>query len=128
MLDVCVLIGQMPGLATLAAGDDELKLVVVGGGLILAAIIVMLRTVRKVSETQERERTRREIAAYVAEGSITPQDAAQLLSAGMGEAAAVELARGVGQGVAWGTVSPKKAEDVVRAMRTPTGAMPPNQG
>ena len=32
--------------------------------------------------TRDRERTRREIAAYVAEGTMTPDDAAKLLSAG----------------------------------------------
>ena len=36
----------------------------------------------KVAQTEAREETRREIAAYVAEGSISPDDAAKLMAAG----------------------------------------------
>lgn len=35
-----------------------------------------------VATEREKERTRREVAAYVAEGSMTPEDAAKLLSTG----------------------------------------------
>ncbi len=35
-----------------------------------------------IARTAARERSRRELAAYVAEGSITPEDAERLLSAG----------------------------------------------
>lgn len=35
-------------------------------------------------KTRQRERTKREIAAYVAEGSITPQDAERIIKAGEG--------------------------------------------
>lgn len=37
---------------------------------------------RKAARTREREQSRREIAAYVAEGSITPDDAVRLMAAG----------------------------------------------
>ena len=33
-------------------------------------------------KTRQRERTKREIAAYVAEGSISPQDAERIIKAG----------------------------------------------
>ncbi len=36
----------------------------------------------KIRQTEAREETRREIAAYVAEGSISPDDAAKLMAAG----------------------------------------------
>jgi hypothetical protein len=38
--------------------------------------------VRKVMQTRSREDSRREIAAYVAEGSMTTEDAERLLAAG----------------------------------------------
>lgn len=106
-------------LHTLATSEEDLKFIVIGGGLILAAVIAVLRTIRKVSETQERERTKREVAAYVAEGSMTPDDATRLLSAGLSEAVATELARGV----TWGTVSAAKAQKMVQALQQPI--MPP---
>lgn len=39
-------------------------------------------TVGKIMETRAREESRREIAAYVAEGTMTPEDAERLLAAG----------------------------------------------
>jgi hypothetical protein len=44
------------------------------------ALVVVLEERRKVAQTREREQSRREIAAYVAEGSISAQDAARLLN------------------------------------------------
>ena len=77
------------GFQTLAAesgylldGDSIVGIVAIAGGLTFAAVIGvagMLTTARKV---RQREETRREIAAYVAEGSISPEDAERLLAAG----------------------------------------------
>lgn len=108
---------------TLGVGDEELKALAFGGCLIFAAVVAVLRTVRRVGETKEREQTRREIAAYVAEGSITPDDAARLLSAGLNETVAAELARGV----KWGTVSAAKAQKMVQSLQHPAspGFTPP---
>ncbi len=56
---------------------------VVGGAIAIVAIVfgILGRTVSSVSKTRERERSRREIASYVAEGSIDPDKAAELLRA-----------------------------------------------
>ena len=54
----------------------------IAGSFIIAIVAIVATTFRKVAETKTREQSRREIAAYVAEGSITPDDAAKLLSAG----------------------------------------------
>ncbi|MFG0282781.1 MAG: hypothetical protein ACF8R7_00015 [Phycisphaerales bacterium JB039] len=69
--------------------DDTLKLVAVAGGLLLGAFFIGMillicwwDTRRKVRQTEEFESSRREIAAYVAEGSIAPDDAAKLLATG----------------------------------------------
>jgi len=50
------------------------------GGLI-AIIAIIFSTIKKTAVTKQREQTRRELAAYVAEGSMTPDDAERLLRA-----------------------------------------------
>lgn len=50
------------------------------GGLI-AIFAIIFSTIKKTAVTKQREQTRRELAAYVAEGSMTPDDAERLLKA-----------------------------------------------
>lgn len=64
---------------TLAAGDSTAIVFGVGGAIAIVAIV--FSTVGKVLRTRQREMTKREIAAYVAEGSMTPQDAERILRA-----------------------------------------------
>lgn len=52
--------------------------VFLGSLLVLVAISKIASTIRAVS----REKTRREIAAYVAEGSLTPEQGERLMRAG----------------------------------------------
>jgi len=73
--------------ATLADGTDQwdvLKLAVIGGfvvgGILLYALI---DTIGRAQRTKQSELSRREIAAYVAEGSMTPETAERLLTAGL---------------------------------------------
>ncbi len=56
---------------------------VVGGAIAIVAIVfgTVAGAVSSVSKSRERERSRREIAAYVAEGSIDPDKAAELMRA-----------------------------------------------
>ncbi len=56
--------------------------IAVGGGFVVAIVGIISGAIQKTSMTKQREQTRREIAAYVAEGSITPDDAAKILAAG----------------------------------------------
>ncbi len=52
---------------------------------ILAAMviaIVAMKTIGGVIRTQAREKSRREIAAYIAEGSMTPEQGERLMKAG----------------------------------------------
>lgn len=65
---------------------DLIPLVAIVGGLSLGALFIVFMGVasfveqrRKAADTREREESRREIAAYVAEGSITSEDASRLL-------------------------------------------------
>ena len=54
-------------------------LVAIGGGLFMIIVAIIFDSWRKVSQTRAKEESRREIAAYVAEGSISADDAAKLL-------------------------------------------------
>ena len=68
---------------TLASDFNELiPLVAVGGAFTVAIFGIVSGTVKHTVRTRQREESRREIAAYVAEGSITPEDAQKLLEAG----------------------------------------------
>lgn len=88
-----------------------LKVIAVGGGLILATVWVFLRNIREVSVKRDAEKTKREIAAYVAEGSISPQDAATIINANSDSEAEIASA------VAAGTISPAKAEKLIASLR-----------
>ncbi len=54
--------------------------IVLGCGTGMVAIIATAIT--RTTTSRHREQTRREIAAYVAEGTITPDDAVAMLNAG----------------------------------------------
>lgn len=43
---------------------------------------VALGTIQRIAQTNARERSRREIAAYIAEGSMTPEQGERLMKAG----------------------------------------------
>lgn len=61
--------------------SDLIPLVAIVGGITIAIIAIICGTIRSTARAKEVEATRREIAAYVAEGSITPADAERLLKA-----------------------------------------------
>ena len=56
---------------------SDIVLYSVGGGIAIIAII--FGSVASIAKTDSREKTKREIAAYVAEGSITPDDAKKII-------------------------------------------------
>ncbi|MFG0273817.1 MAG: hypothetical protein ACF8QF_02040 [Phycisphaerales bacterium] len=49
-------------------------------GMVCAVAIVWIASVASVKGTREKEKARREIAAYVAEGSMTAEDGERLLN------------------------------------------------
>lgn len=61
--------------------SDEMGQIALVGGLLIAALGITVSFVRRVLKHRETEKTRREIAAYVAEGSIKPDDAVKLMQA-----------------------------------------------
>jgi hypothetical protein len=97
------------GLALAAVDENLIPLVAIVGGLTVAAMWMTLHYVSELARTKAREATRREVAAYVAEGSISPEDAVALLTAGDES----DLA----QAMAAMGASPKKIERMVAATR-----------
>ncbi len=63
--------------------DMPIALFLIGGVIAIVAIISC--SVTKVAVSRSRERTRREIAAYVAEGSIDPDKGVEMMNAGAKE-------------------------------------------
>lgn len=66
-------------LLTLADSDKEIALV---GGIVIALTAIVFSFVRSMVLGTARESSRREIAAYVAEGSMTAEEGERLLKAG----------------------------------------------
>lgn len=59
-----------------------IPVIAICGGLGVAIISIITCTMKSLFSTKEKERSRREIAAYIAEGSMTPDEGERLLSAG----------------------------------------------
>jgi hypothetical protein len=72
--------GHLP--LTLAAGDDlvmAIPIIAIAGGVLVAITAIIAHAARTTTDRKQYEESRREIAAYVAEGSIRPEDAERLL-------------------------------------------------
>lgn len=68
----------------LSAGEliFMIPIVAIAGGILAGIIGTISKDARKREQTRQREQSRREIAAYVAEGSMTPEEGERLLRAG----------------------------------------------
>lgn len=66
----------------LAMQDSETAVMIMMIIFGFLTVSVICSNWRKVSQTRALEESRREIAAYVAEGSISPADAERLIAAG----------------------------------------------
>lgn len=62
--------------------DDVVPIVAVGGSLVFGLCWLVAHYVHETVKAKHREQTRREIAAYIAEGSMTPDQGEQLMRAG----------------------------------------------
>lgn len=68
---------------TLGMNEDVAMMsVIFGVGGVVVVMVMTLETVQKIIVTRQRETTKREVAAYVAEGSMTPEDAERIIKAG----------------------------------------------
>ncbi len=63
-------------------GGQIIGFFAVAGGALFLIIGTIARSARMTAINKEREQSRREIAAYVAEGSMSPEQAERLLAAG----------------------------------------------
>lgn len=70
----------MQSIITEILQDEDKLMLVLGAGVI--ALWLLLRVFSGVLTTMARERTKREIAAYIAEGSMTPEQGERLIKAG----------------------------------------------
>lgn len=63
-------------------GGDIKTIVMFGVGGAIAIIAILTSMIRSIAITKAREATKREMAAYVAEGTVKPEDAVAMLNAG----------------------------------------------
>ncbi len=68
---------------TLAMADDEMiAAIAIVGGLSIGVIAIVSATIKNIAKAKMRETTKREIAAYIAEGTMTHEEGERLLAAG----------------------------------------------
>ncbi|MDG1360428.1 MAG: hypothetical protein P8I44_08330 [Phycisphaerales bacterium] len=67
---------------TLVESSDFVPLLIFGGSFLVAVVAIIAGVGQKVLIGRNRERTRQEIAAYVAEGTMTADEGERLLRAG----------------------------------------------
>lgn len=67
---------------TILAASENVAAIAVGGGIAIALVSIIIGGFSRVLQTRSREASRREIAAYIAEGSMTPAEGERLMRAG----------------------------------------------
>jgi hypothetical protein len=63
-------------------GGQMIAIVGVVFGCLIAMLAIVMGSIRSTLRTRQREQSRREIAAYIAEGSMTPAEGERLMAAG----------------------------------------------
>lgn len=67
---------------TLGSVDQNLvPVIAIAGGLVVGLVAIVMGCITTMVRARAREVTAREVAAYVAEGSMTPDEAEKLLQA-----------------------------------------------
>ena len=59
-----------------------IPIVAIAGGVLASIVSNVTKSMQQSSETKQREESRREVAAYIAEGSMTPEEGERILRAG----------------------------------------------
>ncbi len=57
-----------------------IPIIAIGGGSVVAIIAIIFVSIHRITIHNERQKTLREIAAYIAEGSMTPEQGEKLLA------------------------------------------------
>lgn len=60
-----------------------IPILAIGGGFVVAIIAIVFGVISSILQTKAKEATKRELAAYVAEGSMGPEDAERILKSDM---------------------------------------------
>ena len=81
MLDT-MLACELVDFSSIDLEDDAIPLLAIGGSLVFLILVVVFNTIRNTVLGTAREASRREIAAYVAEGSMSADEGEKLLNAG----------------------------------------------
>lgn len=68
-------------IVTLANMEEAIPVVAICVGGAITLVWIIFSVIEKTSTNRQREITKRELAAYVAEGSMTPQDAERIIKA-----------------------------------------------
>lgn len=58
---------------------EMIPIIIPLAGMIFALLVIAIGAVKGLLETRAKEQTKREVAAYMAEGSITSEDAERIL-------------------------------------------------
>ena len=69
----------------LATSGEEIAMISITGGAALVALNIIFGVIRTTAINKQREQTKREIAAYIAEGSMTPEQGERIINAGRQE-------------------------------------------
>ncbi len=77
----------------LVDGGMLIPLVAITMGCATGMIAIIATAITRTTTSRHREQTRREVAAYVAEGTITPDDAVAMLNAGQPRSETLGIAR-----------------------------------
>lgn len=98
--------------------DDIVPVIAIAVGGLIAIISIIFGMVKSMANTDAKEKTKRELAAYVAEGSIKPEDAVRILAAGQGSDARELIAKRAADG--W--ISAKKADQLIQTLEKQNAA------
>lgn len=67
---------------TLGMQEEAVALVFFGGLTCVGVVAIVSRAVRAIFISRQVEQSRRDIAAYIAEGSMSPEDGVRLMASG----------------------------------------------
>jgi hypothetical protein len=70
------------GLNALLREDNIVSILALGGGILIAVTAIIFVNVRAMVVSRNQETTKREIAAYVADGTMPADQAVRLIEAG----------------------------------------------
>ena len=72
-------------IADLVRKDEIIPVLAITGGLLIGALWIVMATVQAMVVATAKEKTKRELAAYVAEGTIDAEKAVAIINSGVSE-------------------------------------------